>query len=479
MAAQVADKKQPVVWRPNPGPQTRFLASRAYEVMYGGQAGGGKSAALVAMPTRWLAHPEFRALVLRRDTTQLGNLLDKAEGLYRKAFPRARFNANDQTWRFPSGAEVRFTHCQHEKDAARFDGDEFNLVEFDELTHFTLKQYQALGSRIRTPHPALPCYLRSTTNPGGPGHEWVFERWGPWLNPECKALPPRHDAAGKRIPPADPGQVLFYLIDEDGKESIVPKETPGALGRTFLPAALADTPQLEHDPAYRQRLRNNDPVRRRQLEKGDWLTKPAAGLYFKRDNFAGRFLDAVPEGLVWVRAWDLAATAVSKDSPDPDWTQGVKIAMWPGRGFVIADVASIRAAPGEVRRFVQTTAESDGKGCVVILPQDPGQAGVDQANDYVRWLAGFTVRTRRPSKDKVTRAGPLSSQCDAGNVYLVRGEWNAGFLAEAEQFPDGSHDDQIDAASDGFAEVASGPPARIQAPDDLIDNRWGQSSRGF
>jgi hypothetical protein len=114
---------QEVVWEANPGPQTRFLATRADEALYGGAAGGGKSAAAIASPLRWVHNPNFRALVLRRDTPQLRDLLDKSARLYGQI--GAAFNGTTGTWTFPSGARVWFTHCEHENDVSRFDGHEW------------------------------------------------------------------------------------------------------------------------------------------------------------------------------------------------------------------------------------------------------------------------------------------------------------------------------------------------------------------
>jgi predicted phage terminase large subunit-like protein len=91
---------------------------------------------------------------------------------------------------------------------------------------------------------------------------------------------------------------------------------------------------------------------------------------------------------------------------------------------------------------------------VVVLPQDPGQAGVDQVGAFVRELAGFTVRPRRPSAAKVVRAGPWSSQVGARNAALVRAPWVASFIAQHHAFPEGPHDDKVDAAADAFAELA-------------------------
>jgi predicted phage terminase large subunit-like protein len=438
-------------WVPNPGPQTRFLATTAEEVLYGGAAGGGKSAAIIAAPLRWVHVPEFRALILRRTTPQLTNLLDKAKALYDRVFPDAGFNWNKLTWTFPSGATIRFNHCEHERDAKIYDGDEFQYLACDELTHFSENQYRAIRARIRSSAPGLPRYTRSTTNPGGPGHEWVFKRWGPWLNPEYDGLPPRYNERGQRVPPANPGERLWYVIGEGGCDVWVPKGSRDERGnlaksRTFIPAKLADNPKLlENDPGYAATLRDLDPVRSAQLLDGNWLVRPARGMYFKRVYFAGRFLDAVPANVVArVRYWDRAA------SVDGDWTVGLRLAALDDGRFVIEHVVRLRGEPYEVEKAIRATAEADGLTVTQCLEQDPGAAGKSEVAYLIRALAGFSVRAFPKRKDKVTSVGPVSAQCAAGNVFMVRGPWNEVLLGELEEFPEGAHDDQADTLAGAF-----------------------------
>ena len=436
---------RPVIWEPNPGPQTRFLTSTADEVLYGGAAGGGKTAGLVAGAIRWAGNPNLRALILRRETTDLDELLTEARRIYPAAAPGASYRGDIHRWTFPAGGFVRFNHCAHETDAFGYQGDEFQYLAFDELTQFSRGQYLEIRSRVRSPHPGLPRFTRNTSNPGGIGHEWVRERWAPWLDPECEVegLAPRTDPeTGARLPPAAAGQVLWFLVDDDKEhERCVPKGTPLAQSRTFIPAKLADNPALAlNDPGYVQRIRAMGPVRRRQLEHGDWLVKPSAGLFFKRAWF--KFIDAPPAQVVGrVRYWDLAG------SPTGDWAAGAKVSRTAEGLFVIESMARTRGTPGEVRGHVRATAEMDGRGVEIDIEQDPGQAGKDQVASYAEMLAGWTVRPRPKRVDKQTAAGPFSSQAEAGNVALVRGPWNEPFIAEAEAFPDGDHDDQIDAGS--------------------------------
>ena len=416
------------MWRPNAGPQTRFLATTADEALYGGAAGGGKSAAAVVLPLRWTDNPRFRALVLRRDTPQLRDLLDKAQALYPAL--GATFNSTTGTWAFPGGARVWFTHCEHEKDVSRFDGHEFQLVVFDELTHFTERQYRGIRARIRGTDPTLPRWSRATTNPGGEGHEWVKRRFGAWLDP-------------KHPRPARPGEVRAYRGEEE-----VPRGTTEALSRTFIPARLADNPHVGEE--YRAQLRDLDPVRRAQLLEGDWEAAYGEGKLFHRDWWT--YLDAAPPVRRRWRSWDFGATTSG------DATVGVLLG---DRGpdlvprWVVLDVVTLRAAPHEVRALVRATAERDGRDCGISVPQDPGQAGVEQAQSYARDLAGYTVRTRRPTGDKTVRAGPFSAQAGARNAAVLRAPWTPSYTAEMHAFPDGPHDDAVDATSDAFAELSA------------------------
>mgnify|MGYP001010736393 CR=1 FL=1 len=437
-----------MLWRPNPGPQTRFLASRANETLYGGAAGGGKSAALIACPLRWVHRPTYRGLYLRREATYLGDAVDKSRRLF-PSLGGALVQSPRIEWRFPSGATLWMGHCQTDADIANYDSFEFSEILFDELTHFTEKQYRGIRGRLRSTDPVLPCWSRAATNPGGVGHEWVKARFGAWLDP-------------KHPRPAAPGEVRWYLGDRE-----VPAGTRDALSRAFIPARLSDNPFI--GDAYRAQLQDLDPVRRAQLLEGDWEAAYGEGKLFHRDWWA--ILDALPSDVeATVRAWDLGATT------DGDPSRGVLMHRRPlgiTPRWVVSDVVTVLGPPHEVDAAIKRTAILDGTGVPIVLPQDPGQAGIDQVRRYGRELEGWTVIPRRPTADKVTRAGPWSSQVGARNAGLVRGPWTAAFVAEHHAFPDGPHDDQVDAASDGFAVLTASdsPPAPPPPPpppeDDL------------
>jgi predicted phage terminase large subunit-like protein len=121
------------------------------------------------------------------------------------------------------------------------------------------------------------------------------------------------------------------------------------------------------------------------------------------------------------------------------------------RSFANRDVTARsiqrRANPGDVEQLLLNTATQDGKRVTIGFGQDPGQAGKSQAQHLVRALSGFTVRPATESGNKLTRFGPFSKQCGAGNVKIRRGSWNEELFSVLEGFPDLAHDDEVDARS--------------------------------
>lgn len=437
-------------WRPIPGPQTRFLGLRCFEALYGGAAGGGKSDALLVDAIRGVGRGygiNYAALLLRREFPDLEmSLMRRAHTLY----PRigGTWQGQKKTWTFPQGETVRFGHAQYELDVHQYQGAEFQFVGFDELTSFAEYQYKYLISRLRSSC-GIPCRLRGATNPGGIGHEWVFRRFAPWLDRDSELK-------------AEPGEVIYFARNGDGVEQRVARDFPGCLGRTFVPARLSDNPFLANDGVYSRSLDELDPVTRARLKLGDWLAKPAAGAYFKRGWF--RFDDTSPAGVRRIRYWDRAATEPHETNRDPDWTVGIRACIDTDKRIYVEDVVRLRGNPGEVEKTIRATAELDGKNCWVGIEQDPGQAGKFEAAYYVRALSGWTVKTYPVSKNKIVRAGPVSSQAAAGNVSLVKANWNEALVQELEEFPDANHDDQVDALSGAFAALTSEVEVPYGAP---------------
>jgi predicted phage terminase large subunit-like protein len=177
---------------------------------------------------------------------------------------------------------------------------------------------------------------------------------------------------------------------------------------------------------------------------------PHEGRMFPRELV--QIVDAVPANHHPVRFWDKAG------SKQGDWTAGVKLSLCDGLVYV-EHVERCRLEALERRQRMRITAELDGPNIPVWIEQEPGSGGKDSAGDDVRVLVGFNAHAEPASGDKVVRAMPLAAQWQAGNVRIVRGDWNTEYLSEMERFPHGKYDDQVDASSGAFNKVALKPPA--------------------
>lgn len=441
MPSSVAERSPAVEIGPQAGPQRAFLTSTADIVFYGGEAGGGKTYALLLEPMYDVHNGDFGAVIFRRTTKQVmaeGGLWDTATDLYSAL--GAKPNMNDMRWTFSSGAKVTFAHMEHEKNRLDWQGAQIPLIEFDELTHFTWRQFSYMMSRNRSTSGAQS-RIRATLNPDA--DHWVrsFIDW--YIGADGYAIPERS------------GVVRWFIVRDDvvtwaGSREELEDDYPGCLPKsfTFIPAGLDDNPALTtKDPSYRASLEALPRVERERLLGGNWDIRPQSGEYFQRSWFT--VVEALPAGLEWVRAWDLAASEKKRDPDDPDYTAGVKLGRDSAGRFYVAHVERMRASPGNVKKAVLNTAAQDGTEVRIRIPQDPGQAGKSQAQDYVSSLLGYVVKTKTVSGDKVTRAGPASSQAEAGNISVLRGPWNEAFFSELESFPNEmAHDDQVDALSD-------------------------------
>lgn len=179
---------------------------------------------------------------------------------------------------------------------------------------------------------------------------------------------------------------------------------------------------------------------------------PEEGAMFKREWF--RVSESAPSDITrTVRYWDLAATEARKGA-DPDYTVGAKLGMGADGKVWILDVRRLRGTPFAVKELVKHTARTDGREVEVIIEQEPGSSGKIVVDDFVRALVGFYAQGNRETGDKVSRARPLASQAEIGNVWIYSGEWVRQFLDEFEAFPYGAHDDQVDATTGAFNRLA-------------------------
>lgn len=409
--------------------QAAFLLLDDEEALYGGAAGGGKSDALLRASLQYADVPGYAALLLRRSFPALkqpGALIPRSHEWL--AGSEASWNAQDKRWSFPGGATLTFGYLLHESDVYQYQGSEFDFIGFDETTQFTEFQYTYLFSRLRRRvRSPIPSRLRSATNPGGIGHDWVKRRFIPFTDPVT-------------------GAVTHPL-------------GPGGARRPFVRALIEDNPHLDRRE-YERRLMHLDPITRARLLAGDWDVIEG-GSMFQRWWFP--ILEARPRFSRAVRFWDLAATeepTFAQEGSDPDYTAGALMGISEtDRRFVLADLRRGRWSPQQTERIVLQTSQLDGPEVAVYIEQEPGSAGKALVSYYQRLLAGRIVHGVPSMKDKETRAAPVASQAEAGNIALVNGAWVEAFLSEVEGFPMRGHDDQVDALSGAFHRLLKAPEA--------------------
>lgn len=230
-----------VIWRPQPK-QWEFLRRPEYEVLYGGAAGGGKSDALVIEALRQIHIPHYRGLIVRKTYPECAVLIDKTMDYYSRACPGARYNDSKHVWTFPSGAKIYFGSLQYSKDKIKYQGQNYDFIGVDELTHFTYEEYSYLKSRNRPNGRGTRIYIRCTCNPGGIGHAWVKERF---------------------ITGRQPLKTYTETITVEGRSY---ERT-----RTFVPATVFDNQALlDNDPDYVATLGSLPEDDKRALLYGDW-----------------------------------------------------------------------------------------------------------------------------------------------------------------------------------------------------------------
>ncbi len=442
--------------------QAAFLLLDCREAFYGGAGGGGKSDALLMAALQYADLPGYHALTIRRNLPDLAMpnaLMDRAHA-WLGGRNDAHWDESKKRWSFASGATLTFGYLDSVRDVDRYASAEFAYIGVDELTQFPEKQYVDLFARLRAPAcPAcaladeyrwhrelvhaqsisdcstccdlehwrvavargrlqhldaahIPLRMRSASNPGNVGHEWVKRRFVTRLGSS----------------PRD---------------------------RLFVPARLDDNPFINAGE-YTKSLMNLDPLTRARILNGDWEARSMRGV-LRREWF--EVVDAIPAELSLARYWD---TAYQKKKTS-DYTVGLKYGMSrDGIGYIL-HIARTKATPHEVESFITNVAAQDSRSVRVVLQQEPGSGSALWIDSMRRGaLLGYPVESDAVKGSKFERSQPFRAAAEAGNVKILRGAWNEDFLEECEQFsPDEreyEHDDQVDAACGAFNLIGKPQP---------------------
>jgi len=400
---------------------------------------------------RYVHVPGYTAILFRRTFKELSQpkgLIERS----REVFPEygAKYNEQKYQWRFPSGATITFSHMEHLSDREQHKSAEYAYLFFDELTTFEEDQYLYLFSRCRTTATdpftgkVIPARIRSGSNPGDVGHEWVKNRWRAWLDEDYPN-------------PAKTGEIRYYKrIDDIDTE--VPQGTPEALSRQCIRSSLYDNPVLmERDPEYENRLKALPLEDRLRLLEGRWdvLLK---GNVFKPEWF--KIIHYAPEGLKWVRYWDLAMSVRKK----ADFSASPGVAMDKEANLYIRDMINEKMEWPDFKKVMVAT---------MLEEQHISEHGVEKAahglaafQELMRMpeLAGIRILSIDVDTDKLARAHIWSPRAEQGKVFLVNGAWVSKFLLQAALF-DGTgktHDDEIDGISGGVKMIAGRPWRKLK-----------------
>jgi Terminase large subunit, T4likevirus-type, N-terminal len=389
LAADILDPQPLHEWEPFPKQAlAEELSYRADELLFGGAAGPGKSEWLIEHCIGEMRrYPGNRGLILRRVYPSLRRTI--IPRLHAKLAGYARWNGVEHAWTFPNGSVLELGHAQYAHSVHDYQGAEYGVVAFEEVTEFLQSQYEYFLQRLRPPNLTLGIrpHIVSTTNPGNIGHAWVKRRF---VKPEPVDIEP-----GETAQPYRPWRPASTSANPD----------PGV--RCFVPATMDDNPALmTRDPGYRGRVMSISNVGLRlALSLGDWDAIDAVeGALWKREWLdGGRVLEA-PDTVI--------RRLVALDPSDGTEAKvGDEFGVWAGclgadRTVYTEHSDGWILDPGEMAQRAVTLAreiEADG----IVVEKNHGGAWVKatllQVDRYVN------VITTWASKGKVARAEPVAS----------------------------------------------------------------------
>lgn len=383
--------------------QALFLTLPHKEALFGGAAAGGKSYSLFLGSLLYVGEPDYNAILFRasyQDLSLPGALIDLSKQMLMGS--DAHWNELKHTWTFPSGATITFGYLKDVNDKWRYQSTEFHYIAFDELTQMTQEMYTYLFTRLRKQEGcAIPLRMRAASNPGGDGHEWVFERF----IHNAKAMP-----------------LGFFEIG----------------GRAFVPAFIKDNPHI--DKSYYDSLDQADATTRAQLLNGDWYIQPTGGIFERKwfgHGYDPRTFEAMDELLI-------SADLAFKEHDTADFTV---YQCWGRKGaeyYLLDQVRGRWGFPEAKRQFIAFCDKHPEAYHKIV---EDKAAGISLIQELKRDVSGL-VPYNPGAKSKVERAQVVAPFWEAGNVYLPEHEeWVADFINECVSFPTGPHDDQVDAMS--------------------------------
>lgn len=462
----VEDK--PLVFAPCSRKQQIIMEDDSTDILLiGGGMGGGKTHICLTKFLKYLPNPDTRIVVLRQTQPQLklpGAIVDASHRIY----PHfgGVYKTQQMRWVFPSGAMIQFAAIDSFKALEGFKGSEFTHVLIDEAADWPEDYVTFLMSRIRSSRFKGKMQMVMSCNPDN--NSFLF-RWVEWcLDADGVPLAGTENRTRWCVTLAGKtywGDSAEELYKEYGYGKTVGKDFICRSVR-FIPCGVYDNRVLlRNQPEYLANLLAQNRVNQLRFLHGSWTAKAGGSGYWKREWC--KIVDRPPdESLVVqkIRGYDLAASPepdANSTNRNPDFTAGVLVSRDKFGHYYVEHVDKYRKSSGDVIQKIINTALTDGLEHPVGIPRDSGAGGVSFFQHLTRTLTehGLTVKMDKVSghAGKLQRFLPFAGMCEAGNVSIVRGDWNEMFFDELEAFEGGKQrakDDVVDGCSTAFNLIA-------------------------
>lgn len=458
-----------MIIKPQPGPQEKFLYCKADIALYGGSAGGGKTWALITEPLRHYKVKGFTSLTFRRSSVEIrsaGGLWDATQALYHQLPANMKPVPREQQldWKFASGAMIKFAHLMNDNTIYEYQGTEICLLGFDELTHFSWKQFSYLLSRNRSTCGVKP-YVRATCNPDK--DSWVrrFIDW--WIDPNSGiAIPERSGVLryfaivdDKPIWADTPDELKQYYSDREWEAGARPRSF------TFIPASIYDNQiLLTTDPNYLSSLKSQNKVERERLLGGNWnISYADFGAVMNRNDFSRYSIDEKMKVPGFFKEFYFVLDGASRTKEANDYSVlGLygKSRLEEGK-FYIIDWRRTRMEEPELEQLIIDKWNQFKYLGVKGVNIERGACGIGMMQRLPR--RGIPVFRLEPEKDKFLRLNDGLGIIKCGFVNIPDdATWAAKFFEECECFRadmnhalmEGEikpHDDQVDNLAYGIS----------------------------
>lgn len=424
-------------------------------IVWGGAASAGKTQlSLIQLMLAGMYDPNYVAGIARQSIKQMkmaGSLWSTGVRLFGKYGVNS--NKVENTWNFPSGAEVK---CHYlDKNTDDWHGSQMTQCLVDEAQQCQEEDVWFLTSRLRS-QSKQKHQLRLTCNPLNTSFlcEWLIKAG--YVGDD--GFPVKEMEGKSTFMMQIGGSFHWFKTKEELIAQVGKEQAEYALKFVFYSANVYDNPYVrKHLPQYVHKLENQSSVNRARYLLGNWLIKAEGEGYIKSEWFKKVPLSDIPLNLPQIRAYDLASTKPHEGNKNPDWTRGVKASYDRETGnFYILGMESMRDSPAMVQNLIERTARQDGSDCYISIPVDAGASGRVVADQKKARLSviGHKVVLDSTRKGKLARAEPFLIALQEGKVYVAPNVFNKDDMTELEAFDgakcSGMHDDITDCIASAY-----------------------------